>query len=122
MATEYLTMTPAKDDNAAPPAGAQLSAGIDLYSILQDAARDAVGAGSTSDIYHRMTSFIDNRLSASLVYYNFFLSLTTGNDGGAGGWCRNKAPFANEIMWGGGAGILPGIGAQYGVACTVVWG
>jgi hypothetical protein len=115
-------MTPAKDDNAAPAAGSQLSAGIDLYGILQAAAQDAVGAGSSDAIYDRMTSFIDRRLSSQLSNYNFFLSLTTGNNGGAGGWCRDSGPFGGQTMWGGGAGILPGIGAQYGVACTVVWG
>ncbi|OWJ64907.1 hypothetical protein [Inquilinus limosus] len=124
MATSYKTSGSAGDSGsqaAGPGTSARLSSSVDLYGILQDAARDAVGAGSSDDIVNRMSSYIDGRLSSLLSNYDFFLSITTGNQGGAGGWGRNGQIFQGQQMWGGGAGILPGIGAQYGVVCVVVW-
>lgn len=103
--------------------GTQRLKSIDLYSMLVDAANDAlpiIDAGA-DQIGDRMNQYLVSRLNSTFAYFDVFLTLDHGNAYGALGWAQDGRIFSGMTYWGGAQGVLPGIGSKYGVNCTVVW-
>lgn len=104
----------------------QKSVGLDLHTLLKQAAIDAeviIGSGAIA-IGNRMAAFMTSKLSNMLdtPSFDFFIELNEGLNGdGCVGWANNGLIFGGCIYWSGTKGVLPGIGSKYGVTCTLVW-
>jgi hypothetical protein len=114
-----------RDDSATATGGGdglreQAFTGNNLYDLLKAAASDAqaVANSGVGAIYTRMEAYMRPRLPANT---NTFLSLMSHADGGGGGWSNEVGVFSSYVVWAGAAGVLPGIGSQYGVTCVVIW-
>ncbi|MFC7395774.1 fucose-binding lectin II [Chelatococcus sp. GCM10030263] len=96
-----------------------------LYQLLQNAANDAMAVINSGPgaVAPRMTQYLVSQLDPKMPpNYEVFLTVTGHSGPSSWSWGKGEKMFAGTAFWMGDAGVLPGIGATYGVCCTVMWG